>query len=203
MRRFDPIMPQWKGNTQLSEGDAETGSHMGIYQRLILPILLDWAMRDDRLAGYRDRTVGAARGLVLEIGVGSGLNLPRYDRAVERVCAIDPSRELRRRARDRAKSALAPVSLLRGSGEKLPFADAAFDTVVMTWTLCSIPDPVAAPIEFRRVIIPSALAPDTGRRPDRRSAASHPRRCFAPPACGQTDRDAAAAGSRLRRHAPR
>ncbi len=125
---------------------------MGVYERLILPKLLDWAMRDDRLAVYRERTITSARGLVLEIGVGSGLNLPHYCGDVERVHAIDPSVELLRRARDRAKTAPAPVSLLRGSGETLPFGDAAFDTVVMTWTLCSIPDPLAALIEIRRVI---------------------------------------------------
>jgi SAM-dependent methyltransferase len=146
---------------------------MGVYERLILPKLLDWAMRDDRLAPYRERTTGAARGLVLEIGIGSGLNLPHYNDDVERVCAIDPSSELLRRARDRANSALAPVSLLRASAETLPFAAAVFDAVVMTWTLCSIPDPLAALIEIRRVLKSDGrlVFVEHGLSPQRRVAA--------------------------------
>jgi ubiquinone/menaquinone biosynthesis C-methylase UbiE len=125
---------------------------MGLYEKLILPRLLNAAMRDRRLAPYRLRAIGPARGLVLEIGVGSGLNLPLYGPAVDRVFALDPSSELLRVARKQAVDALVPVSLLQASAEQLPFADAAFDTIVMTWTLCSIPNPVAALIEMRRVL---------------------------------------------------
>ena len=125
---------------------------MGIYDRHILPRLLDLAMRNHRLARYRQRAIAAARGFVLEIGVGSGLNLALYGPAVERVCAIDPAPELLRLAGVRIGDARVPVSLVRASGEHLPFADAIFDTVVTTWTLCSIADPVAALIEARRVL---------------------------------------------------
>jgi SAM-dependent methyltransferase len=125
---------------------------MGLYEKLILPRLLNAAMRDRRLAPYRLRAIGPARGLVLEIGVGSGLNLPLYGPAVDRVFALDPSSELLRVARKQAVDALVPVSLLQASAEQLPFADAAFDTIAMTWTLCSIPNPVAALIEMRRVL---------------------------------------------------
>jgi SAM-dependent methyltransferase len=125
---------------------------MGLYEKLILPRLLNAAMRDRRLAPYRLRAIGPARGLVLEIGVGSGLNLPLYGPAVDRVFALDPSSELLRVARKQAVDALVLVSLLQASAEQLPFADAAFDTIVMTWTLCSIPNPVAALIEMRRVL---------------------------------------------------
>ena len=90
--------------------------------------------------------------MVLEIGVGSGLNLPLYGPAVDRVFALDPSSELLRVAHKQAVDALVPVSLLQASAEQLPFADAAFDTIVMSWTLCSIPNPVAALIEMRRVL---------------------------------------------------
>ena len=62
---------------------------MGIYEKLILPLLLDLALRNSRLARYREQTIGAARDLVLEIGVGSGLNLPIFGPAVDRVCGID------------------------------------------------------------------------------------------------------------------
>jgi ubiquinone/menaquinone biosynthesis C-methylase UbiE len=127
---------------------------MGFYRKVVLPRLLDLAMRDSRLAGYRHQTIGAARGLVLEIGVGSGLNLPLYGPAVARVCGIDPSPELLDRARERIAAARVPVSLIRASAEQLPFRDAAFDTLVMTWTLCSIPNPGAALNEMRRVLKP-------------------------------------------------
>jgi ubiquinone/menaquinone biosynthesis C-methylase UbiE len=117
---------------------------MGIYNKLILPRLLNAAMRDPRLTPYRHRTIEAARGMVLEIGVGSGLNLPLYGPAVACIVALDPSPELLRLAHERISDAIVPVSLLQASAEQLPFADAAFDAVIMTWTLCSIP-PAAAP----------------------------------------------------------
>jgi ubiquinone/menaquinone biosynthesis C-methylase UbiE len=127
---------------------------MGFYDRWIVPRLLNLAMRNRRLAPYRRQAIASARGFVLEIGVGSGLNLPLYSSAVERVCAIDPSPGLLDLARKRIADAAVPVSLLRASAEQLPFADAMFDTVVTTWTLCSIPDPVAGLIEMRRVLTP-------------------------------------------------
>jgi ubiquinone/menaquinone biosynthesis C-methylase UbiE len=127
---------------------------MGFYDRFILPRLLDLVMRSNRLERYRQRSIEAARGRVLEIGVGSGLNLALYGAAVERLCAIDPSPELLRLAAARIGGALVPVALVQASGEHLPFADAVFDTVVTTWTLCSIADPVAALIEARRVLKP-------------------------------------------------
>jgi ubiquinone/menaquinone biosynthesis C-methylase UbiE len=128
---------------------------MGFYARLILPPLLDLAMRNDRLLPYREQVIGAARGCVLEIGVGSGLNLPLYGPGVDRVYAIDPSPELLRLARKRVPDAAVPVTLVRASAQALAFAGARFDTVVMTWTLCSIPDPIAALGEMRRVLKPS------------------------------------------------
>ncbi len=127
---------------------------MGFYQHWILPRLIDLAMGADRLDAYRRRTIGAASGLVLEIGVGSGLNLPLYSSAVDHVCAIDPSAELLRLAMNRIADVPVPVSLVRGSAEQLPFASAVFDTVLTTWTLCSIANPVAALIEMRRVLKP-------------------------------------------------
>jgi SAM-dependent methyltransferase len=127
---------------------------MGIYQNWILPRLLDMAMRNEALDRYRRRTIGDAHGLVLEIGIASGLNLPLYGPVVACVVALDPSPVLLRLANKRISDALVSVSLLQASAEQLPLADAAFDTVVMTWTLCSIPDPVAALSEMRRVLKP-------------------------------------------------
>lgn len=128
---------------------------MTFYDRFVLPRLLDWAMRQDQLAPYREETIKAARGLVLEIGVGSGLNLPIYGAAVDQVYGIDPSPELLNPASKRIADASVPVSLVRASAELLPFAAAAFDTLVMTWTLCSIPNPGAALSEMRRVLKPA------------------------------------------------
>jgi ubiquinone/menaquinone biosynthesis C-methylase UbiE len=128
---------------------------MGFYQRWIVPRLIDLAMRNRSLDAYRRRTIGAASGVVLEIGVDSGQNLPLYGSAVDHLCAIDPSAELLRWARNRTADVPMPVSLVSGSAEQLPFANAVFDTIVTTWTLCSIPNPVAALIEMRRVLKPS------------------------------------------------
>ena len=143
---------------------------MGFYKRWVLAHLLDVAMRNRVLDPYRHRVTGKARGLVLEIGVGSGLNLPLYGSAVDRVCAIDPSLELLHRARSRIADATVPIWLLGASAEYLPFADAIFDTVVTTWTLCSIPDPLAALIEMRRVLKPGGylLFAEHGLAPDLR-----------------------------------
>jgi ubiquinone/menaquinone biosynthesis C-methylase UbiE len=127
---------------------------LGFYERLVVPRLIDLAMRNSRLASYRQRTIGAARGRVLEIGVGSGLNLPLYGAAVELACGVDPSPELLGRAGKRIADAPVPVLLVRASAEQLPFPEAVFDTLVMTWTLCSIPNPSAALAEMRRVLKP-------------------------------------------------
>ncbi|HKS90161.1 MAG TPA: class I SAM-dependent methyltransferase [Stellaceae bacterium] len=143
---------------------------MGFYDRLILPRLIELAMRGRHLDRYRRRTIGQAQGRVLEIGVGSGLNLALYGPTVEHVCAIDPSAELLQLARQRIAAARMPVLLVRGSAERLPFGQHSFDTLVTTWTLCSIPDPLAALGEARRVLrangrllfVEHGLAPEPG-----------------------------------------
>jgi ubiquinone/menaquinone biosynthesis C-methylase UbiE len=128
---------------------------MGFYGRWVVPRLIDLAMRNQRLHSYRQRAIGAARGFVLEVGFGSGRNLSLYGPGVAGVCAIDPSPELLGLARERIAEAAAPVWLVQASGERLPFAGASFDTVVMTWTLCSIPHPLPALGEMRRVLRPT------------------------------------------------
>jgi ubiquinone/menaquinone biosynthesis C-methylase UbiE len=125
---------------------------MGFYERWIVPRLLELAMQNRLLDHYRHQTIASARGLVLEVGVGSGVNLPLYGPAVTHVFGLDPSPQLLRLASRRAADAVVPVSLLRGSAEHGPFADAVFDTIVMTWTLCSITNPMAALTEMRRVL---------------------------------------------------
>jgi ubiquinone/menaquinone biosynthesis C-methylase UbiE len=127
---------------------------MGFYERWIVPHLLDLAMRNRVLDPYRQRTIETAQGLVLEVGFGSGLNLPLYGPALARVVGLDPSHELLRHGSRRAADAVVSVSLLRASAEHVPFSDAVFDTIVMTWTLCSIPNPIAALTDMRRVLRP-------------------------------------------------
>ena len=127
---------------------------MDFYERWILPPILDLVMRRKDLTKYRRATVAAAHGRVLEIGVGSGLNFPLYGKQVEFVYGIDPSPRLLSIARRRAAASGIPVELLLGSATAIPLADNAVDTVVMTWTLCSIPDPPAALHEMLRVLKP-------------------------------------------------
>ena|ERR1041384_3526096 len=112
---------------------------MGLYKNWLMPWLLDAAMRNQALDPYRRSLIGEASGLVLEVGIGSGLNLPWYHGAVDHVYAVDPSGELLGFARTLVADAVVPVSLVRASAESLPFDATSFDTVVMTWTLCLSP----------------------------------------------------------------
>ena len=141
---------------------------MGFYNRWILPQLLDVAMRQKNFVPFRERTAGAARGRVLEIGIGSGLNLSSFRPDIESVCGVDPSAELLAKASGRAAKVGFPVRLLEASSERLPLEDRSFDTVVMTFTLCSIPDAGAALVEIRRVLKPEGelLFAEHGRAPD-------------------------------------
>jgi len=111
-------------------------------------------MRRQDLARYRRAAVAAARGRVLEIGVGSGLNFALYGKQVELVYGIDPSARLLAIARRRAAASGIPAELLQACATAIPLSDDAVDTIVMTWTLCSIPDPLAALREMRRVLKP-------------------------------------------------
>jgi len=125
---------------------------MGVYKSRILPRILDLAMRNEALDPYRHKIIGSARGLVLEVGVGSGMNLPLYGRAVDSVYGLHPTPELLDLARQRAREAAVPIFLVRASAEEIPFATSVFDTAIMTWTLCSIPKPTIALAEIRRVL---------------------------------------------------
>ena len=141
---------------------------MSLYQRYVLPHLLHLAMRQTVLLPFRQRVIGAAEGRVLEVGIGSGLNLPLYGQAVRTVIGLEPSPELLRMARDRAVSAPVPIELIEASAEAVPLDTASIDCVVMTWTLCTIPDPHRALAEFRRVLKPGGtlLFVEHGRAPE-------------------------------------
>jgi ubiquinone/menaquinone biosynthesis C-methylase UbiE len=123
---------------------------VNFYDRWVLPPILDLVMRQHQLQKYRREVVAAANGRVLEVGVGSGLNFPRYGKQVEIVFGIDPSPRLLADARP----SRCPAEFLQGSATAIPFANNTVDTVLMTWTLCSIADPLAALREMRRVLKP-------------------------------------------------
>lgn len=106
------------------------------------------------LEKVRRRAVADARGRVVEVGTGTGLLLPHY-RAADEVHALDPDPLMLRRARRRARASPVPVRLLRADGMSLPFRDAAFDTGVVALALCTIPDPLRALAELRRVVRPA------------------------------------------------
>lgn len=141
---------------------------MSFYQDRILPCLIHFAMRQRNLIAYRRRVISAADGRVLEIGIGSGLNLPLYSGNTKQVIGLDPSLRLLQMASRARATALRPVELLEGSAEAIPLEDKSIDTVVTTWTLCSIPDAAKALAEMRRVLRPSGqlLFVEHGRSPD-------------------------------------
>jgi ubiquinone/menaquinone biosynthesis C-methylase UbiE len=130
---------------------------IGLYQRYIFPRLLDLAMRNKEVARYRAALVPRALGTALEVGVGSGLNLPFYGSAVERIYAVEPDEKLLAMARNNARAAAFPIEFLAHSGESLPLGDSCVDTVVATFTLCTIPDLQAALGEMKRVLKPHGL----------------------------------------------
>ena len=144
---------------------------MGFYDRHILPVLLDFAMRQPPIMKQRAKVVPLARGKVLEVGIGSGLNLSFYDpERVETVWGIDPSLELQRRARARAARAGVAVEFIPLSGEQIPIEAGFFDTVLVTYTLCTIPDVAGALREMARVLKPggSLIFAEHGLAPDAR-----------------------------------
>ena len=111
---------------------------MAFYNDIILPRLCDLAMRNKRLVPYRERVIGAAEGRVLEVGAGSGRNLPFYGPSARQILALEPSSQLVAMARGVPHHAI-PVTFLEASAEGIPLDDGTIDTVVTTWTLCSIP----------------------------------------------------------------
>ncbi len=128
---------------------------MGLWARIVLPVLVEKACRSGAILAARRQWVPRAHGRVLEVGVGSGLNLAFYDpQRVECVTGIDPSVELLVRAEERAVAAPVSVELVRCGAEKMPFSDGAFDSVLVTYSLCSVADLAAALAEIRRVLQP-------------------------------------------------
>jgi ubiquinone/menaquinone biosynthesis C-methylase UbiE len=142
---------------------------VSFYGRYILPFLTDVAMGNRIASRERARWVPRARGIVLEIGAGSGRNGPFYSREVEKLVALEPAEELRRLARPRMVELPFAVEFLPDPAERIPLGDGAVDAVVSTWTLCTVADPPRALAEVRRVLRASGrlIFVEHGRSPDR------------------------------------
>lgn len=143
---------------------------MGVYQDHVVPILIHLAMRQRILREYRRRIISAAEGRVLEVGIGSGINLPLYTANATTVIGLDPSSRLLAMARKPMRQVSGTVELIEGSAEEIPLEDRSIDTVVTTWAMCSIPNAAKALGEMRRVLRPTGrlLFVEHGLAPDPR-----------------------------------
>jgi len=146
---------------------------MNLYDRYLLPYVIDLACGIKPVQRQRAKIVPRASGRVLEIGIGTGRNLPFYDKSkVRELYGLDPAEQMHRLARKRKRESGIDVRLLTLSAEEIPEPAASFDTLVMTYTLCSISEPVRAVREMRRVLKPEGqllfcehgLAPDASVR---------------------------------------
>lgn len=142
---------------------------MGAYDRFFLPRLIDCACGLKLIGQQRALLVPGAQGKVLEVGAGSGLNFPFYDRKrVKELIALEPSAELRRMASSTADNLSLPITFSGASAEAIPLESGSVDTVVMTYTLCSIAEAEKGLAEIRRVLKPSGrlLFAEHGRAPE-------------------------------------
>ena len=144
---------------------------MGFYAKHILPRALDFACSMKPVLEQREKVVPLAEGQVLEVGIGTGLNLPYYDATkVERVIGLDPAEEMLVRARKRAAGMPFAVEHLALEGERIPLEAGSIDTVLVTYTLCTIPDVLTALDGMRRVLKPTGrlIFCEHGMAPDAR-----------------------------------
>jgi ubiquinone/menaquinone biosynthesis C-methylase UbiE len=142
---------------------------MGLYATYVLPHLIDLACGTGDVAKQREKVIPRATGRVLEVGMGPGLNLPFYDRSsVQLVWGLEPSEGMRRKAARALAETDLDVRWLDVSGEDIPLDDDSIDTVVLTYTLCTISDPERALAEMRRVLTPDGLLlfSEHGQAPD-------------------------------------
>jgi ubiquinone/menaquinone biosynthesis C-methylase UbiE len=146
---------------------------MGLYCKHVFPRLMEHIMRGNEFQRLRTEVLQSVAGEVLEIGIGTGLNLSHYGPNVSRVRAVDPTPMLPTRMARRRAAMHFPVEITHQSAERLPYEDRTFDCVVSTWTLCTIPDAVRALGEVRRVLKPDGkfLFLEHGRSDDEKIAA--------------------------------
>jgi SAM-dependent methyltransferase len=127
---------------------------VGLYSQWVFPLLCDLALSKPFVATHRRRLLASATGNVLEIGFGTGLNLPCYPPDIRKITTVDPNAGMHRRAMRRIRQTGIAVEHHTASGERLPFGDEIFDCVVSTFTLCSIPQVNPAIAEVYRVLRP-------------------------------------------------
>jgi ubiquinone/menaquinone biosynthesis C-methylase UbiE len=127
---------------------------MGFYENCVLPRFLNLMMSNKHTTAERKKGLAGVTGAVLEVGFGSGHNLPCYPAGVRRLVAVDPSRQSAKLAGERIARAPFPVEFVAIPAEELAAPDHSFDSVVSTFTLCTIPDPVRALAQMRRVLKP-------------------------------------------------
>jgi ubiquinone/menaquinone biosynthesis C-methylase UbiE len=125
---------------------------MNLYRRVIFPQLLDLALSGERIERYRRQLLAHVQGSVLEIGFGTGLNLSCYPEHIRKITGVDPNPGMGSLARRRIASSPIAVDWQVADAQKLPFPSQSFDSVVSTWTLCSIPNVAKALREIRRVL---------------------------------------------------
>ena len=142
---------------------------MGLYQEQILPRFTNIVLGGSEFARVRARVAAGLEGEVLEVGFGSGLNVPHYPPEVKRVQAIDPATAGRKLAAKRVAASPVPIEYAGLDGQALPLGPASVDHVLITWTLCTIPDVESALHEMRRVLRPGGKLHfvEHGRSPDR------------------------------------
>lgn len=139
------------------------------YERNILPAALDFACGMPMISRMRELVVPRAQGRVLEVGIGTGLNMRYYDKSrITHITGLDPALQMHPLALERIAQAGLDVTLVGLSAEKIPLPDASFDTVLITYTLCTIPNPHAALLEMHRVLAPHGklLYCEHGQAPD-------------------------------------
>ena len=126
---------------------------MNFYEKYILPWFLNCACASEPITFQRKKVTPLAEGIILEVGIGSGLNLPFYDKSkIIELWGIDPSKELNAMAKKVAKKEELNVQFISSSAENIPLPDNYFDTVLITYTMCTIPEVIKANNEIRRVL---------------------------------------------------
>jgi ubiquinone/menaquinone biosynthesis C-methylase UbiE len=143
---------------------------MKLYDKYVLPKVTNYLCSNGPVNKQRQKIVPLAHGDILEIGFGSGLNLPHYDKSkVDIILALDPSVEMWNLAKEEIERQQMPVEFVKGGAENIPLQGHSIDTVLLTYTLCSIPDLVNSMSEIRRVLKPGGqlLFCEHGKAPDR------------------------------------